>query len=239
MLQSTFAAIVPIVCVTLAAIAAMIAEAFRAKDERMPIGALGLIGLGFALAGSVLLWGRNATSFGGTLQADNFGLFITITLIVVGVLTIALSGPTIERENLPAGEYYAITLFAIAGMMIMAIATDLLLIFLALEILSLAVYVLTGMRRDDPASTEGAFKYFLLGAFSSAFFLYGIALVVHAHRQHAPRSHRQLHGRGGHEREPDDADGASACCSSASRSRCRPCRSTCGRPTRTRARRRW
>ena len=150
MLQSTFAAIVPIVCVTLAAIAAMIAEAFRAKDERMPIGALGLIGLGFALVGSILLWGRNATSFGGTLQADNFGLFITVTLIVIGVLTIALSGATIERENLPAGEYYAVTLFAIAGMMIMAIATDLLLIFLALEILSLAVYVLTGMRRDDP-----------------------------------------------------------------------------------------
>jgi NADH-quinone oxidoreductase subunit N len=177
MLQSTFAAIVPIVCVTLAALAAIIAEAFRAKDERMPIGALGLIGLGFALAGTVLLWGRNATSFGGTLHADNFGLFITVTLIIVGVLTIALSGPTIERENLPAGEYYAITLFAIAGMMIMAIATDLLLIFLALEILSLAVYVLTGMRRDDPASTEGAFKYFLLGSFSSAFFLYGIALA--------------------------------------------------------------
>ena len=60
-------------------------------------------------------------------------------------------------------------------MMLMALATDLLVIFLALEILSLAVYVLTGMRRDDPASTEGAFKYFLLGAFSSAFFLYGIA----------------------------------------------------------------
>ena len=177
MLQSTYAAIVPIVCVTLAALAAMIAEAFRAKDERMPIGALGVIGLGFALAGSVLMWGRNATSFGGTLQADNFGLFITITLIIVGLLTMALSGPTIERENLPAGEYYAITLFAIAGMMIMAIATDLLLIFLALEILSLAVYVLTGMRRDDPASTEGAFKYFLLGSFSSAFFLYGIALA--------------------------------------------------------------
>jgi NADH-quinone oxidoreductase subunit N len=176
MLQSTYAAIVPIVCVTLAALAAMVAEAFRAKDERMPIGALGLIGLVFALAGSVLLWGRNATSFGGTLQADNFGLFITITLVVVGVLTIALSGSTIERERLPAGEYYATTLFAIAGMMIMAIATDLLLIFLALEILSLAVYILTGMRRDDPASTEAAFKYFLLGAFSSAFFLYGVAL---------------------------------------------------------------
>ena len=68
-------------------------------------------------------------------------------------------------------------LFATAGMMLMATATDLLVIFLALEVMSLAVYVLTGIRRDSPASTEAAFKYFLLGAFSSAFFLYGIAFT--------------------------------------------------------------
>ncbi len=68
-------------------------------------------------------------------------------------------------------------LFALAGMMLMATATDLLVIFLALEVLSLAVYVLTGIRRDSPAATEAAFKYFLLGAFSSAFFLYGIAFT--------------------------------------------------------------
>jgi NADH-quinone oxidoreductase subunit N len=96
---------------------------------------------------------------------------------VVGLLTLAFSGPTIERERLPGGEYYALLLFALAGMMLMATATDLLVIFLALEVLSLAVYVLTGIRRDSPASTEAALKYFLLGAFSSAFFLYGIALT--------------------------------------------------------------
>jgi NADH-quinone oxidoreductase subunit N len=177
MLSSSFAAIVPLLCVCLAAVAAMLAESFRAKDERMPMGALGVIGLGFAIAGCVLLWGRNASSFGGTVFADNFGLFICITLGIVGMVTIALSGPSIERDRLPAGEYYSLMLFAVAGMMLMAIATDLLLIFLALEILSLAVYVLTGIRRDDAAGTEGAFKYFLLGAFSSAFFLYGVAIV--------------------------------------------------------------
>ena len=85
--------------------------------------------------------------------------------------------PTIERERLPQGEYYALMLFAIAAMMLMATATDLLVIFLALEVLSLAVYVLTGIRRDKPAATEAAFKYFLLGGFSSAFFLYGIAFT--------------------------------------------------------------
>src|SRR4029077_1203724 len=98
-------------------------------------------------------------------------------LIIVGLLSLAFSGPTIERERLPAGEYYALMLFATAGMMLMATATDLLVIFLALEVMSLAVYVLTGIRRDSPAASEAALKYFVLGAFSSAFFLYGIAFA--------------------------------------------------------------
>ena len=76
-------------------------------------------------------------------------------LIVVGLLSLAISAPTIERERLPRGEYYALMLFAIAGMMLMATATDLLVIFLALEVLSLAVYVLTGIRRDSPAAHRG------------------------------------------------------------------------------------
>ncbi len=176
MLNSSLAAVVPMICVTLAALAAMVAEAFREKDEQMPIGGLGVIGLVFALAASVLLWGRDAQSF-GLVRADNFGLFITITLCIVGLLTIAFSGPTIRREGLPQGEYYALMLFALAGMMLMATATDLLTIFLALEILSISVYVMTGLRRDSPQAIEAAFKYFLLGAFASAFFLYGIALT--------------------------------------------------------------
>src|SRR6185436_8759957 len=120
--------------------------------------------------------GREATSF-GLVAADNFGLFVTGILIAVGLLSLAISGPTIDREQLPGGEYYALMLFATAGMMLMATATDLLVIFLALEVLSLAVYVLTGIRRQSLISSEAALKYFLLGAFSSAFFLYGIAFT--------------------------------------------------------------
>src|SRR5436190_18343244 len=173
-MMSSLNAIVPMTCVTAAAIAAMVAEAFREPGERMPIGPLGLIGLAGAAIASLALWNSNAMSF-GVVVADNFGLFVTWILIVVGVLSLAISAPTIAREQLPQGEYYALMLFAIAGMMLMATATDLLVIFLALEVLSLAVYVLTGIRRDSPQATEAAFKYFLLGAFSSAFFLYGIA----------------------------------------------------------------
>jgi len=169
-------AIMPLLIVTLAACATMLAEAFRRKGEQMPLGGLGIIGLVGAAVAAVLLWNRQATSFGVVL-ADNFALFITLVLTVVGVLTILFSSQVIDHEGLPAGEYYALTLFSVAGMMLMAAATDLLVIFLALEILSLAVYVLTGIRRTDPAGTEAAFKYFLLGAFSSAFFLYGVAFT--------------------------------------------------------------
>ena len=98
-------------------------------------------------------------------------------------------------------------LFSIVGMMLMVQATDLLLMFLALETMSIAVYVLTGIRRDQAASTEAAFKYFLLGAFASSFFLYGIAFHLRHHRQHQPRSHR-LGDRGAvDERQPDDSAG--------------------------------
>jgi NADH-quinone oxidoreductase subunit N len=175
-MMTSLNAIVPMACVTAAALAAMVAEAFRDPGERMPIAPLGAIGLVGAAIASAVLWNHNASSF-GVVVADNFGLFVTWILIVVGLLSLALSAPTIDREHLPRGEYYALMLFALAGMMLMATASDLLVIFLALEILSLAVYVLTGIRRESATGTEAAFKYFLLGSFSSAFFLYGIAFT--------------------------------------------------------------
>jgi NADH-quinone oxidoreductase subunit N len=174
--MTDFTAIIPILIVSLTACAALLAEAFRQPGERMPIAGLGLIGLPFAAVASAFLWGRDVVSF-GVVRADNFALFIYIVLCIVGVLTMLFSHDVVERENIPQGEYYALTLFAIAGMMLMASATDLLVIFLALEVLSLAVYVLTGIRRSSAAGAEAAFKYFLLGAFSSAFFLYGVAFA--------------------------------------------------------------
>ena len=174
--MNSLAATIPILIVVLSAIAAMLAEAIRHPGERMYIAGFGLIGLVGALVASCFLWDTDAVSF-GDVRADNFALFINIILCLVGILTMVFSHDVVEREGLPAGEYYALTLFAISGMMLMAAATDLLVIFLALEVLSLSVYVLTGLRRSSAAGAEAAFKYFLLGAFSSAFFLYGIALA--------------------------------------------------------------
>jgi NADH-quinone oxidoreductase subunit N len=176
MMSSSLDAVIPVLCVTLAGLVVLLAESFRGRDERMPIGGLAIIGLIGAGVASVLLWNRNATSF-GVVTADNFALFVNLVLVAVGILTVIFSSQTVHRDGLPAGEYYAVMLFAIVGMMLMAQASDLLLLFLALETMSIAVYVLTGFRRDQETSSEAAFKYFLLGAFASSFFLYGIAFL--------------------------------------------------------------
>ena len=184
-----FDAVIPVLCVTAAGLIVLMAEAFRSKDEQIPLAPLALIGLGasafvtfpwFVLLPhsrlANLLWNRNTTSF-GVVSGDNFALFVVFALSIAGIITVIFSMATVRRDKLPEGEYYATLLFAVVGMMLMAQATDLLLIFLALETMSIAVYVLTGMRRDQQASTEAAFKYFLLGAFASSFFLYGVAFV--------------------------------------------------------------
>ena len=173
---SDFHAVIPVLCVALTGLVVLLAESFRQKNERMPLAGLPIIGLVGAGATSVLLWDRNATSF-GVVTADNFALFVNLVLVAVGILTVVFAAQTLERDRLPAGEFYALILFAIVGMMLMVQSSDLLLLFLALETMSIAVYVLTGIRRDQATSTEAAFKYFLLGAFASAFFLYGIAFI--------------------------------------------------------------
>ena len=174
--MNEYLAVVPLVCVWFGGILAMLAEAFRSPDERMPMEGIAVGVLLTAGVTSALLWGRGAASF-GVVSADNFGLFVTLVLVAVGVLTVALSSQLVNRDDINPGEYYSLTLFALGGMILMATATDLLVIFIALEILSLGVYILTGIRPNSKTGAEAAFKYFLLGGFSSAFFLYGIAFT--------------------------------------------------------------
>src|SRR6187455_1767306 len=112
MISGQFDAVIPMLCVTLAGLVVLLAEAFRGRGERMPLGGLAIIGLVGAAAASVLLWNRNATSF-GVMTADNFSIFVNLVIIIVGIMTVVVSSQTIERDNLPAGEYYATLLFAI------------------------------------------------------------------------------------------------------------------------------
>jgi NADH-quinone oxidoreductase subunit N len=169
-------AIVPVLIVVLAGCVILLAEAFRRPGDWMSMSLLGVVGTLGGIATSISLWNRPTVGF-GVVIVDNFSVFFNITICAIGLLTILISTGTAERDRLPTGEYYALMMFSLSGMMLMGSTRDLLVIFLALEIMSLGVYVLTAIKRTSAAGAEAAFKYFVLGAFSSAFFLYGIAFA--------------------------------------------------------------
>jgi NADH-quinone oxidoreductase subunit N len=144
-----------------------------------------LFGLGFALAQSIALWnhpGATFTPVGGQpmVIVDNFANFVNIVLLLTGMITVLISIDFLERTGLNRPEYYMLMLFSLSGMMLMGMANDLILIFLALELLSIPLYIMAGMAWPRSDSEEAALKYFLLGAFSSAVFVFGIALMYGA-----------------------------------------------------------
>ncbi len=126
------------------------------------------------------LLGQPISDFQGMASSDPFALGINLIVLVAVGLGILLSVKYIPNINPQTGEYYALLLLIAAGMMAMAAAMDLIVVFLALEIFSLGLYILSGLNRSDPRSSEAAMKYFLLGAFASGFFVYGAALLYGA-----------------------------------------------------------
>src|SRR5467141_4291181 len=115
--------------------------------------------------------------FGGLVQSDSFSFFFRLLVGTVAFLVVLAAGPYLERERLPFAEFYSLLLFATAGMGVLASAQELLTAFIGLEMSSISSYILAGYRRDSLKSSESAMKYFLLGSFATAFFLYGIALL--------------------------------------------------------------
>jgi len=112
--------------------------------------------------------------------ADGYALFLDFIFLLAGALTILLALNYLPRVGLDRGEFYPLLLFSISGMMLMGQASNLIVVFLALELLSIPLYIMSGLARPKPASEESALKYFLLGAFASAFLVYGIALIYGA-----------------------------------------------------------
>jgi len=139
----------------------------------------------FAMVGAAVgtlatYFGQMGTGFFGLIQFDTYSLFFHWLVGLVAFLVILASDSYLERENLAPAEFYALILFATAGMGVLASAQELLTAFIGLEMSSISSYVLAGYRRDAVKSSESAVKYFLLGSFATAFFLYGIALVYGA-----------------------------------------------------------
>ncbi len=134
-----------------------------------------------AFAASWHLWGTSgATAFHGTVTGDKFAMYFNYTILLSGVLAVLLSPSYIRTSHFDPGEYYALILAAITGMMLMAAGTSLMVLFLALELLSLSLYILAGFERSRERSQEAGFKYFLLSSFASAFLIYGMALIYGA-----------------------------------------------------------
>ncbi|MSR22936.1 MAG: NADH-quinone oxidoreductase subunit N [Gemmatimonadetes bacterium] len=162
--------------VLLASVRIQKAEA-DATDRARSLGGLALAGLlAAAVANGWLHW-VSPEGEPGMITLDAFGLFANWVFLLGAALTILVSFPYVARQGLQPGEFYALILLATVGMMIMAGTTNLILLFLALETMSIAAYVLTAFHRGERKSAEAGIKYFILGAFSSAFLLYGIALV--------------------------------------------------------------
>ncbi len=173
--------ILPELIVALAGVVVMLYDSFF-PNQRSVTGVISIVGL--AVSGIVLgtMWGGDAQSSGwnGMIAHDNLRLSFSFVFLFVSAMTVLISTVWVERENVPVGEYHALLLFASFGMMMMSAGNDLVVIFLGLETLSIATYVMAGLRKGDLKSNESAMKYFILGSFASAFLLYGMALIYGA-----------------------------------------------------------
>ncbi len=169
-----------------AGIVLMLFDALRPSRDQRPMVAIALIAILGAAAASVFLWswveksGRPTSVLGKMVAADRYSVFLILVLLGIALLAVLLSYQYLEGSGEYRAEYYPLLMFATAGMALFVAATDLIVVFLALEILSLSLYLMTGFSFRRLGSAEASMKYFLLGAFSSAFFLYGVALAYGA-----------------------------------------------------------
>jgi NADH-quinone oxidoreductase subunit N len=172
---------VPAFIVAATGVVVLLAQAFTPRGARAPAARISILGLALALT-TVLLMAASPTRgrgavLGGALVADEYALFLQALVLGIGIVTVLLSPSYLRETAGERGEYYALTLFSIVGMMGLVSVTDLISLFVALEIMSVALYALAGMDRRRGESQESAIKYFVTGSFSSAFLLYGVALL--------------------------------------------------------------
>jgi NADH-quinone oxidoreductase subunit N len=164
--------VMPELCMTALALILLLTDLFIKKKE--VLATLSIMGVGLV---AYSLVGSSGTTFGGMFISDGYSSFFKIIFFVNVILSVLISIKYIAIEKVNYGEYYSLISLSTLGMMIMASAADLIVLYLGLELMALSTYVLAGFIRYDIKSNEAALKYFLLGAFSSAFLLYGISLI--------------------------------------------------------------
>src|SRR6266542_3052276 len=174
--------ILPQLIVAVLAMVVLLADAIAPKMSKSALANISVVGLLAALAVQLGQRPGSLAVLQNMVIADQYANFFNVVFLIGTLISVLMSVDFLEREGISHGEYYALLLLTTVGMMIMAAATDLIAVFLGLEVLSISLYILAGYARDRLASEEAAMKYFLLGAFASAFFLYGVALVYGATR---------------------------------------------------------
>jgi NADH-quinone oxidoreductase subunit N len=177
--ELTLVSVFPILLLAITGLAALLIGTGRGASAALT-GRLSLLGTALAIDATIVLWGRPPGRFPGALVLDRYALLLHLVLLSSCALTILFSFADIDRIRRRSGEYYSLLLFATVGMMVLVAGTNLLVVFLGLEVLSISLYVLAGFHRERQESIEAAMKYFVLGAFSTCFILYGIAFLYGA-----------------------------------------------------------
>jgi len=180
-MDSIFLPIAPHVIVTLTACLVLMIRAFGDRTTTQASSLTTLLGLGAAFVVCLARPGSEPLSaFSGMVVLDPISTVLCLLVLLSAILTVLLSMDYLKRIGIAQAEFYALLLFAVAGMMFLGSATDLVTVFLGVELMSIAVYVMVGFNRSRSESTEAALKYLILGAFASGFLLYGIALIYGA-----------------------------------------------------------
>jgi len=180
MTVTDFYALLPLIVLVSWASLLVLVDAFFSRGRQWLTALLAALGLLVALGFTLGQIGREYVAFNGMVVVDGFATFLNVLFLGSGLAGVALAHDYLKRMEIDRGEYYTLLLYSISGMMLMAIAADLIVVFLALELLSIPLYVLAGFARPQLASEESAMKYFLLGAFAGGFVVYGVALVFGA-----------------------------------------------------------
>ena len=180
MTQADFYVLLPLIILASWAVVLLLVDLFIPKGRKWITATLAGFGLALALGFALSQLGDNGSAFNNMVVLDGFSVFVNALILSTGLLGVAFSYDYIKRMGIERGEYYTLMLFSIVGMMLLAHANDLIIVFLGIELLSLPLYVLAAFAIPKVESEEAGFKYFLLGAFSSGFVLYGIALVYGA-----------------------------------------------------------
>ena len=187
-LEKSMLGIIPEAVIIIFAFMVLFLTFFEKLAKRKNAYYLSLIGIGFSMLYVLMLSGRNIYGFYGSIVFNSFDVFLFIAILFSGMFTVLMSKDYMENSEMPVPEYYSLILFGLSAMMFLVSSNNLIMVFLSIEFMSICAYILTGYIKGNTRSTEAALKYFILGAFASAFLLFGAVFI------YASTGHLNLYG---------------------------------------------